>query len=39
MPGGYLGVTGELVPLDQYIVELWGLANTVGAHLEYATGA
>ncbi|MGR7000136.1 hypothetical protein ACU686_22125 [Yinghuangia aomiensis] len=38
-PGGFLGVTGALVPLDQYIVETWGLANTVGAHLEYAPGA
>ncbi|WP_406287709.1 hypothetical protein [Embleya sp. NBC_00896] len=39
VPGGFLGVTGELVPLDQYIVEVWGLANTVGAHLEYTPGA
>ncbi|HSA53443.1 MAG TPA: hypothetical protein VLH10_25440 [Yinghuangia sp.] len=39
VPGGYLGVTGELVPLDEYIVELWGLANTIGAHLDYAPGA
>jgi arabinofuranosyltransferase len=38
-PGGFLGVTGALLPLDQYIVETWGLANTVGAHLEYAPGA
>ncbi|WP_424639303.1 hypothetical protein [Embleya sp. AB8] len=39
VPGGFLGVTGELVPLDQYIVEIWGLANTVGAHLEYTPDA
>ncbi|MGA4538573.1 hypothetical protein ACPA54_01095 [Uniformispora flossi] len=35
VPGWYLGVTGAAVPLDQRIVEMWGLANTVGAHLEY----
>ncbi|NUU21061.1 MAG: hypothetical protein HOV68_06025 [Streptomycetaceae bacterium] len=33
-PGGYLGVSGQLVPLDQYILEFWGLANTIAAHLE-----
>ncbi|MGW1997681.1 hypothetical protein [Embleya sp. NPDC001921] len=38
IPGGFLGVTGQVVPLDQYIVEIWGLANTVGAHLEYTPG-
>jgi arabinofuranosyltransferase len=35
VPGGYLGVTGQIVPLDERIVEVWGLANTIGAHLEY----
>jgi arabinofuranosyltransferase len=35
VPGWYLGVTGEAVPLDERIVEMWGLANTIGAHLEY----
>ncbi|WP_161362379.1 hypothetical protein [Streptomyces sp. SID3343] len=38
VPGWYLGVTGEIVPLDQRIVEMWGLANTLGAHLEYTPG-
>jgi arabinofuranosyltransferase len=38
VPGWYLGVTGETVPLDQRIVEMWGLANTLGAHLEYTPG-
>ncbi|MGW0659396.1 ArnT family glycosyltransferase [Streptodolium elevatio] len=37
-PGGYLGVAGALVPLDGYIIEFWGLANTVGAHMEPAPG-
>lgn len=32
--GGYLGVIGAVVPLDQRIVERWGLANTVAAHME-----
>ncbi|MYW02015.1 hypothetical protein [Streptomyces sp. SID3343] len=35
VPGGYLGATGQIVPLDERIVEVWGLANTIGAHLEY----
>jgi arabinofuranosyltransferase len=35
VPGGYLGATGQVVPLDERIVEVWGLANTIGAHLEY----
>lgn len=38
-PGGFLGVSGELVPLDQYVMEMWGLANTVAAHLEYTPNA
>ncbi|WTW93811.1 hypothetical protein OG216_10665 [Streptomycetaceae bacterium NBC_01309] len=37
-PGGFLGVAGAVVPLDEYIVEFWGLANTVGAHMEPAPG-
>ncbi|MDI2129581.1 hypothetical protein [Yinghuangia seranimata] len=39
MPGGYLGVVGEMMPVDEYIMEYWGLANTVAAHLEYAPKA
>jgi arabinofuranosyltransferase len=31
--GGYLGLMGYLVPLDQRIVERWGFANTVAAHM------
>ncbi|WP_126641430.1 hypothetical protein [Embleya hyalina] len=38
IPGWYLGVTGAVVPLDQRIVEMWGLAHTLGAHLEYTPG-
>lgn len=36
--GGFLGVTGAIVPLDERIVERWGLANTVAAHLERTPG-
>ncbi|NUR24702.1 MAG: hypothetical protein HOV83_02425 [Catenulispora sp.] len=31
---GTLGVAGYLVPLDGYVVDVWGLSNTIGAHMD-----
>ncbi|MGC0415845.1 hypothetical protein [Embleya sp. AB8] len=31
---GRLGVGGVITPLDALVVDVWGLANTVGAHIE-----
>ncbi|MFD0630790.1 hypothetical protein ACFQ9X_03115 [Catenulispora yoronensis] len=31
---GTLGVAGYLVPLDGTIVDVWGLSNTIGAHMD-----
>jgi arabinofuranosyltransferase len=34
MTGGFLGVTGAVVPIDYRIVDVFGLANPLVAHLE-----
>ncbi|MYW03252.1 hypothetical protein GT354_34280, partial [Streptomyces sp. SID3343] len=31
---GRLGVGGSITPLDGIVVDVWGLSNTVGAHIE-----
>ncbi len=34
MPGGFLGITGAVAPLDFRIVDVFGLAYPLGAHLQ-----
>ncbi|MFL6113019.1 MAG: hypothetical protein ACJ786_16930 [Catenulispora sp.] len=31
---GTLGVAGYLVPLDGDVIDVWGLSNTIGAHMD-----